>query len=66
MPHSKKVSTDLFELRIRGQQEVRIFYGFYKGYIHLLSGFVKQSQKTPQRELHKAETRFRALTWYNL
>ena len=62
MPHSKKVTRELFELRIRGQQEVRIFYCFRKGNIYLLNVFVKKSQKTPSKELKKAENRYRALT----
>ncbi len=31
MPHSKKVVSHLFELRIRGVHEVRILYVFNKG-----------------------------------
>jgi len=62
MPHSKKVTANLFELRIRGQQEIRIFYCFNKGTILLLSAFVKKSQKTPQKELQKAKQRFETLT----
>jgi hypothetical protein len=30
MPHAKKVSKDLFELRISGRQEIRIFILFMK------------------------------------
>lgn len=62
MPHSKKVTDNIFELRVRGQQEVRIFYCFYKDQIHLLSGFVKKSQKTPPKELLKAGNKYKALT----
>lgn len=29
MPHSRNLSGGLFELRVKGQQEVRIFYCFY-------------------------------------
>lgn len=50
-PHTKKVFTRLFELRISGQQEVRIFYTFNKSQILLLHGFIKKSQKIPQSEL---------------
>ncbi len=62
MPHSKKVAGNIFELRIRGQQEVRIFYCFHKDQIHLLSGFVKKSQKTPPKELLKASNKYKVLT----
>ena len=50
-PHAKKISARLFELRIPGKQEVRIFYSFHKSQIFLLHGFVKKSQKIPQKEI---------------
>ena len=50
-PHTKKVASSLFELRISGRQEVRIFYTFHKSEIFLLHGFVKKSQKIPKREI---------------
>lgn len=53
-PYSKKVSDGLFELRIRGIQEVRIFYTFHDNSAYLLHGFVKKSQKIPRKELEKA------------
>ena len=62
MPHSKKVSGQLFELRIRGQQEIRIFYCFHKGLIYLLHGFIKKSQKIPRKELQNAEVKHKILT----
>src|SRR3989338_5201143 len=61
MPHTKKVSAQLFELRIQGQLEVRIFYCFHNNMIKLLHGFVKKSQKIPARELSKAYNKYRAL-----
>jgi phage-related protein len=54
MPYSKKISARLFELRIRGAQEVRIFYAFQKSQVALLHGFIKKSRKTPHREIEKA------------
>lgn len=62
MPHSKKISVSLFEIRMRGQQEVRIFYCFHKGIICLLHGFIKKSQKTPNKELRSAQAKYKALT----
>ena len=62
MPHSKKVKKDLFELRIRGKQEIRIFYGFHKKQIILVHAFIKKSQKTPQRELKAALRKMNDLT----
>jgi len=50
-PHTKKISAHLSELRVPGRQEVRIFYSCHKSQIFLLHGFVKKSQKIPQREI---------------
>lgn len=58
MPHTKKLSSDLYELRIRRKQEVRILYGFIKNNIYLLHAFKKQTQKTPSKELKTASGRF--------
>lgn len=57
MPHSKKISENLFELRVKGKQEIRIFYTFRKNYGALLHLFVKKSQKTPLKELSTAQRR---------
>jgi len=54
MPYSKPVSHNLFELRTRGQQEIRLFYCFYKNQIMILHGFIKKSQKTPPKEINLA------------
>ncbi len=51
LPHAKKISNHLFELRISGKQEVRFFYTFYKLQIFLLHGFVKKSKKIPSKEI---------------
>lgn len=61
MPYSKPISQNLFELRIRGQQEVRIFYCFYNNQIYLLHSFIKKTQKTPQREINIAKKRIMLL-----
>lgn len=61
MPHSKRIGTNLFELRIRGQQEVRIFYSYKNGTAVLVHGFVKKTQKTPSREIDYAIKVFRTL-----
>jgi len=59
MPHSKKLASELYELRIRGKQEVRIIYGFVGKNIFLLHGFKKQTQKTPKKEIVTALSRFK-------
>lgn len=60
-PHSKKVCSYLFELRIRGKQEVRIFYAFHNNEAILLHGFVKKSNHIPQKELRVALQKLRLL-----
>ncbi|MDP2637985.1 MAG: type II toxin-antitoxin system RelE/ParE family toxin [Candidatus Levybacteria bacterium] len=62
MPYSKKISNRLFELRIRGQQEVRIFYTFHQDQAVLFHGFVKKTQRTPQREIETATNKLKSLT----
>ena len=60
-PHTKKVGAKLFELRISGKQEIRIFYTFHDKEIVLLHGFVKKSSRIPKRELENAKHRLAAL-----
>lgn len=62
MPHVKKVTIAIYELRICGQQEIRIFYVRQEHKAILLHGFIKKTQLTPQREIETAEKRFKALT----
>jgi len=61
MPHSKKIEDHIFELRVRGIQEVRIFYTFHEHSIVLLHGFIKKSQKIPKKEIEIAVERAGAL-----
>lgn len=62
MPHSKKLTPDLYELRIRGKREIRIIYTFIRKNTYLLHAFKKQTQKTPQREINTALKRLQTLT----
>lgn len=61
MPYSKRLTQDLYELRIRGKQEVRIIYGFKGRNIYLLHGFKKKTQKTPAKEIETSRKRFAIL-----
>jgi phage-related protein len=61
MPHSKKIDHSLFELRIRGQQEVRLIYVFHNNAVMILHGFLKKSQKIPQKEIIIAQQKFTTL-----
>lgn len=62
MPHSKKIGDNLYELRIRGKQEVRIIYAFKNKNIYLLHAFQKQTQKTPKNDIKIALERLKLLT----
>jgi len=61
LPHSKKISSSLYELRVRGAQEVRICYTFHSSKVILLHGFIKKSQKTPSREINVALSKLKRL-----
>jgi phage-related protein len=57
MPHAKKIGSDIFELRIRGKEEIRVFYVFRNRDVYLLHAFKKKSNKTPSKELRTALAR---------
>lgn len=61
MPLARKMSgSDLWELRIRGKSQHRVFYvAMYGNRLLLLHAFTKKSQQTPRREIRTAERRLR-------
>ena len=58
-PHVKKLTgTELWELRILGQDSIRIFYVTITGRAFLLlHGFKKKKDKTPNKEIKTALSR---------
>lgn len=60
-PHVKKlVGTSLWELRILGNDSIRILYVTITGKIFLLlHGFKKKKQKTPAKEIKIAQERLK-------
>ena len=62
MPHAKKISADLYELRMRGKQEIRILYTFSKRNIYLLHAFSKKRSTLPRKEIKVAQQRLVDLT----
>ncbi len=60
-PDSRKIQTDLFELRVVGKIQVRLFYTFHKNMAVILHGYAKKSNKTPRREIETAVSRLRHL-----
>lgn len=62
MPHAKRLEKALYELRVRGKEEIRIIYAFKGKIIYLLHCFKKQTQKTPVKEIAIARKRLVSLT----
>lgn len=56
-PYSKALEDGIFELRVQqGTDITRILYFFMVGHkIIITNGFVKKTQKTPQREIELAK-----------
>jgi len=59
MPLVRKIETDLWEVRshLSGGRVARVFFTFGGSEMALLHGFIKKSQKTPQRDLSLARNR---------
>ncbi len=56
-PYAEKVEgrDNLFEIRVKDGEQIRVFYAYAKGDdVWLLSGFIKKTQKTPPAEIRKA------------
>lgn len=62
LPQSRALGGGLYELRSRGNPEIRMFYAFYRTKAVILHVFQKKSQKTPDYELELARKRLRLLT----
>jgi len=63
MPYVRKISANLFEIRVRKQESVRFFFTIKDKTIIILHGFKKKKQKIPEKELEIAKNR---LTKYNI
>lgn len=61
LPHSKRLITNIYELRIRGKEEIRILYTFKESKVYLLHAFKKKSQKTPKKEVVTSLNRLKNL-----
>lgn len=61
LPHTKKLSgTPLWEIRILGEDNIRIFYVILiQNTVLILHGFIKKSQKTPPKEIQIALSRLK-------
>ena len=57
-PDARKISSNLFEVRVEHNGAYRGFYAYVKGdFIVMLHFFQKKTQKTPQRNIETAVTR---------
>ena len=61
LPYTKKIDQKIYELRISGREEVRIFFSVNGLTIWLLHGFKKKTQKLPARELKVAQERLKLI-----
>ena len=60
LPHAKKVTRDLFEIRIKLKGEYRGFYAYIgKLDVVVLHFFRKKTKKTPTKDLELAQRRLR-------
>ena len=59
MPHVRHIERDLMELRVRGKQEVRLFFTFRNNAVIVMHGFVKKTMRIPAKELKIAQTRLK-------
>lgn len=57
MPYSKKIESNLYELRIKNTQNIRVFYTFNNNAIVLLHIVNKKSQKLIKKDLETARKR---------
>ncbi len=53
-PKLKKITREVYELRILGKISVRVLCTFFGNEIYVLHAFIKKSQKIPPKELEKA------------
>lgn len=54
MPISKPLGKGLFELRVMGNNHIRIFYCFRKDKIYLLHAIVKKNRRIPKQDIRLA------------
>ena len=57
MPYIKKISRNLFELRIRKQESIRFLFTVKNQTIWILHGFKKKRMKIPSKEIEMALNR---------
>lgn len=61
MPLSKKIDKNIYELRIKSTQNIRVFYTFRHDEIFLLHAILKKTQRLTSKDLSVAINRERWL-----
>ena len=66
-PHTDAFGDGLFELRLKGQEEIArvLFCALVGRRVMMLHSFVKKTQKTPQREIEVARKRMKEIKHAN-
>ncbi len=57
MPYVKKIEDNLYELRVRGGEEVRYLFTMKKATFYIIFAFKKKTEKTPKNHLTIARKR---------
>lgn len=57
LPYVRFLTGGIFELRIRGVQEIRLLFVCDNGSAIILNAFKKKTQQTPQREIELVKKR---------
>lgn len=60
-PYCKRLTNNLYELRVRGKSAIRILYTKSSDQFILVHVFVKKTQKTPRKEIDIALDRIKLL-----
>ena len=60
-PYSKRVGSDLYELRVKSRLQLRFFYCFKKSQAIIFHQFIKKTSKIPRREIKLAIKKRRSL-----
>lgn len=54
MPYVRQIMKNLYELRLKGQEEARFFFTVKQNEITILHGFKKKTNKIPRKEIETA------------
>ena len=61
MPYSKMIERDIYELRVKSNQNIRVFYTFMNQQAMVLHVIIKKTQKLEKHDLETVRTRLKYL-----